>query len=160
MEKEHASRRFEEPRRFWDYVVFIMGITLIGALLGVLYSTIIAATLMHLTPKEFIIRLSALGTLGLLAIAPSALFLGLSLTLLPSSLRKRRMAIAIIILAAGLLGSYLFQTVRPFDFYHETNGSRPGWEPFILLSLTTAIALLTSLGVVSSLSLLTRNFTL
>jgi hypothetical protein len=160
MNKDDArsSRRLENPRDLWGYVVFIMGTTLIGALLSILYCTVITAILVH--PASVKILLVALGTFGLSAIVPSSLFLGVSLAFLPANPKKRRITLAFIILAAGLLGSYLFQTIRPFDFYHEANGSRPGWEPFALLSRTSAIAVLTSLSAVSTLSKLTRNFTL
>ena len=46
---------------------------------------------------------------------------------------------------AGVIASWRFQTARPFDFYHESDGSMPGWEPVQLISLTTIISCTTAL---------------
>jgi hypothetical protein len=44
-----------------------------------------------------------------------------------------------------VIASWRFQTARPFDVYHESDGSMPGWEPVHLLSLTTIISCVTAL---------------
>ena len=46
---------------------------------------------------------------------------------------------------AGVIASWRFQTARPFDVYHESDGSMPGWEPVHLFSLTTIISCTTAL---------------
>ena len=45
---------------------------------------------------------------------------------------------------SGIIASWRFQVVRPWDFYHEADGSMPGWEPVHMASLTTAVSCITA----------------
>ena len=61
----------------------------------------------------------------------------------------------------GVLGSWSFQSIRPFDFYHEADGSMPGWEPVRMYSQTTVkcclIALVSVVGSAFACFLIARH---
>jgi hypothetical protein len=67
------------------------------------------------------------------------LFFGAWIVFLPPKGLKSWSLLFLISLAAGLYVSWTFQSVRPFDVYHEEDGSKPGWEPVYMASPTTVI---------------------
>jgi hypothetical protein len=110
------------------------------------------------------------GQLG--AIPAAALFLGLFtvfelwpyllgfsiwLTWFPPRSVLGWVCLLVFALAVGFAASWRFQTARPWDFYHEADGSRPGWEPVHMASVTTIISCLTALASVALSGFLTRR---
>jgi uncharacterized membrane protein len=153
-----SPRKFEEPPSLWGYVVAIVGTALLSGFLGLSYSGLLALIFFHLPLTQFGPLLFVLVIFGASVIIPLAFLLSVPLVLFSKS--RYRLAVSLImILVTGVVGSYLFQTAAPFDLYHEADGSRPGAQAFLLLSRTTAVALLATLATVLSLSRLTRNFT-
>ena len=63
----------------------------------------------------------------------------------------------LVLLAAALAASWRFQVVRPWDFYHEGDGSRPGWEPVQMASLTTVISFVSAMVSVALSSFIVRR---
>jgi fatty acid desaturase len=99
----------------------------------------------------------ALAVFGFPVVAPVAVFAGIALTAGVSQHRHRWLIIIVIALCSGIVASWLFQHIRPFDLYHEGDGSRPGWQPVQMASSITLIALLASLAAIAGSALLSRR---
>jgi hypothetical protein len=69
-------------------------------------------------------------------------------------------ALLVCAFAAGLAASWHFQTERPWDVYHEEDGSMPGWEPVHMISLTTTISCVSAIVSVWRSGLQARTFTI
>ena len=96
---------------------------------------------------------------GFPVIAPVAVVSGFALAFSVTRSRMPLFSIAAIALCAGFAASWLFQWIRPFDFYHESDGSHPGWEPVHMASTTTVLALLVAFASITGASFLVRRFT-
>jgi hypothetical protein len=90
---------------------------------------------------------------------PFVLFFGVWIAAFPPVRREMWLLLSLATCIAGVCVSWLFQTDRPFDFYHETDGSMPGWEPVHMVSWATALICLSIFLAVTLSTLFIRRLT-
>jgi hypothetical protein len=82
---------------------------------------------------------------------------GLIVTIKNDPMKGAGTLLIVMSLTSGILGSWLFQTVRPFDWYHEPDGSMPGWEAVAVFSDITVRCCFVALVAVMDAALARRS---
>ncbi len=91
---------------------------------------------------------------GMFVLCPVVIVLGVWIALFPPRTPLRWIFLSIASGSVGIWASWLYQFERPFDWYHEADGSMPGWEPVHMASPTTFGAALAGIATIIVVSLI------
>jgi hypothetical protein len=101
--------------------------------------------------------LPVLGVFGVPIFLPTSILGGVFTGVLCVRRRFPWAWLFVLAVVCGVAGSILIQWIRPFDVYHESDGSLPGWRPIHLFSTLTLRGILVAIPTIFGSAVLARK---